>query len=281
MLYLILSIINMEYLLQRLKVGLHNKWWLFNYRLRELQIKLQFYWLVYRGSQKLDVSQKSAILFAPHQDDETLGCGGIIALKREQGVPVSVVFVTDGGGSHTDHPTITREEIVQIRRQEALSALNILGVESRDIHFLNKLDGTLYRITEAERQQTIEEMAQLLRAFQPQEVYVTHNKDRSREHEITYELVVAAIAAAGVKVDLWQYAIWLHWQSLLFRDLKLEELAGAYRLNIHTVQSKKKRAIETYRSQYLPIDAQSSAVLPRGFLWRFFLPHEVFFKTEL
>ena len=280
MLQLILLTMNIQYLLRRLKVGLHNKWWLFNYRLRDLQIKLQFYWLLYRGSQKLDFSQKSAMFFAPHQDDETLGCGGIIALKREQGIPVSVVFVTDGGGSHTDHPQITREEIVQIRRQEALTALNILGVESRDIHELNKRDGALYRMTETERQQTIEEMAQLLRVFQPKEVYVTHNKDRSTDHEVTYELVVAAIAAAGVKVDLWQYAIWLHWKSLLFRDLKLEELAGAHRLNIDTVQSKKKQAIETYRSQYLPIDPESSPLLPPGFLWRFFLAHEVFFKLE-
>lgn len=228
----------------------------------------------------LDFSQKSALVFAPHQDDETLGCGGIIALKREQNVPVKVVFVTDGGSSHPGHRNITRSEIVQIRKQEALTALNILGVESGDVHFLNKYDGRLHRMTEAERQQTIEEMAQLLRVFQPKEVYVTHNKDRSRDHEVTYELVVAAIAAAGVKVDLWQYAIWLLWNSLLFRDLKLEELAGAHRLTIQTVQSKKKQAIETYRSQYLPIDAESSALLPPGFLWRFFLPHEVFFKSE-
>lgn len=71
------------------------------------------------------------------------------------------------------------------------------------------------------------------------------------------------------------------WKSLLFRNLKFEELAGAHRQAIHKVQSKKKQAIETYRSQYLPIDAESSAVLPPGFLWRFFLPYEIFFKSEL
>lgn len=270
---------NGSYLIRRLKVGLHNKWWLFNYRLREIRIKLQFYWLLYAGSKPLDLSQKSALVFAPHQDDEALGCGGIIALKREQGVPVKVVFVTDGGGSHKGNSKISREEIVQIRKQEALTALNILGVESKDIHFLNKWDGALHKMMENEQQQTLEEMAQLLGEFQPQEVYVTHNKDRSKDHETTYQLVTAAIAKAGIKVDLWQYAIWLLWDSLLFRDLKLEELKGAYQLNIHKVQSKKEQAIKTYRSQYLPIDAQSTdTVLPAGFLWRFFLPHEVFFK---
>ncbi len=269
------------YLLHRLRLGLHNKWWLFNYRWREFQLKLQFYWLMYQSSKGIDFSQKSALIFAPHQDDEVLGCGGIIALKREQGVPVKVVFVTDGGASHADYSKITREEIVQIRRQEALTALNILGVNSTDIHFLDKQDGGLRWMTKTERQQTIEEIALLLRSFDPKEVYVTHNQDRSVDHEITYELVVNAIAVAEVKVELWQYAIWLLWKSLLFRNLKFKELAGAHRQAIHKVQFKKKQAIETYRSQYLPIDAESSAVLPPGFLWRFLLPHEVFFKSEL
>ncbi len=265
----------------RLKVGLHNKWWLFNYRLEELQIKLQFYWLLYLGSQTLSCNLKPAIVFAPHQDDETLGCGGVIALKRKQGVPVKVVFVTDGGGSHGDNPRITRQEIVQIRREEALKALQILGVEAEDVHFLNQWDGALHKMSQAERKQTIEGIAQLLSEFQPQEVYVTHNKDRSKDHEISYELVKAAIAVAGIKVDLWQYAIWLLWEALLFRNLKFAELTAAYRLKIQSVQSQKKEAINTYKSQYLPIDAESSAVLPPGFLWRFFLPYEVFFKSEL
>ena len=268
------------YLLHRLRFGLHNKWWLLKYRFRELLIKLQFYWLLYQGSKLLNINQKSVIVFSPHQDDEALGCGGMIALKREQGIPIKVVFVTDGGGSHRGHTKITRSEIVQIRRQEAIAALKILGVESTDVHFLDKCDGALYKMTETEQQQTIEEMAQLLSSFQPQEVYVTHKQDRSRDHEITYKLVKAAIFKAEVTVELWQYAIWLLWKSLLFRSLKFDELVGAHRIAIHQVQSKKKQAIEIYRSQYLPIDAESSAVLPPGFLWRFFLPHEIFFKSD-
>ncbi len=35
-------------------------------------------------------------MFSPHQDDEAFGCGGMIALKSEQGIPVVVVFLTDG-----------------------------------------------------------------------------------------------------------------------------------------------------------------------------------------
>src|SRR5882724_4119486 len=33
-----------------------------------------------------------AVVFAPHQDDETLGCGGLIARKRNEGLPVDVIL---------------------------------------------------------------------------------------------------------------------------------------------------------------------------------------------
>lgn len=108
----------LRYLLHRLRFGLHNKWWLLKYRFRELLIKLQFYWLLYQGSKLLNVNQKSIIVFSPHQDDEALGCGGMIALKREQGIPIKVVFVTDGGdrisqvGNIPPLATIIREKSV-------------------------------------------------------------------------------------------------------------------------------------------------------------------------
>src|SRR4030065_330273 len=44
--------------------------------------------------------KSSAVIFAPHQDDETLGCGGTIMLKRKAGTPVACVFMTDGSTSH-------------------------------------------------------------------------------------------------------------------------------------------------------------------------------------
>lgn len=40
---------------------------------------------------------RSALVFAPHPDDEVLGCGGLIAAWLDAGVPVRVVVVSDGG----------------------------------------------------------------------------------------------------------------------------------------------------------------------------------------
>ncbi|MBD2292670.1 PIG-L family deacetylase [Anabaena sphaerica FACHB-251] len=259
--------------------------WLYNRKLPEFQQDFmsmsQFRWLVHIGSRPMEITQKSAMIISPHQDDEVLGCGGVIGLKREQDIPVQVVFMTDGAASHSWHPDFKSGEIVTVRRDEALTALSILGVDSSQIHFLDNPDSKLRFLNATERQKIIEKLAQLLQSFQPQEVYVPHRKDRTKDHEATYELVQEAIILSGIEVELLQYPIWILWHSRLFRDLQLQELSNAYRLSIHPLIDKKKQAIAAYRSQYTPIDMHSSPILKSAFLKRFFLPYEIFFKSDL
>ena len=40
--------------------------------------------------------EHNVIIFSPHPDDETLGCGGTIAKKVKEGYQVKIVFMTDG-----------------------------------------------------------------------------------------------------------------------------------------------------------------------------------------
>jgi N-acetylglucosamine malate deacetylase 1 len=241
--------------------------------------RLQFCALLL-GSSSLAVSDRSALIVAPHPDDETLGCGGLIALKRAQGIPVQVVFITDGGASHSWHPQFQDGGIAPIRRQEALAALEILGVAAAQVHFFDQRDGQLKWVEAADRQSVVDRLSALLTDHAPGEIYVTHRADRSTDHEVTYGLVRSAVAAAGIPVDLWQYPIWILWKPRLFRDLSLTELAGAHRLGIGPVTRQKRQALAQYRSQYLPIGETADTVLPQGFLWRFGLPFELFFKVD-
>jgi LmbE family N-acetylglucosaminyl deacetylase len=82
----------------------------------------------------LPIENGVTIVFAPHQDDETLACGGLIAHKRYEGLPVHVVFITDGSASHPGHPQVGPVEMAARRRGEAREALAILGVETNAIH---------------------------------------------------------------------------------------------------------------------------------------------------
>lgn len=237
-------------------------------RLRNTTSYLLFLWIVARQSKPLALSHKSAIVFSPHQDDETLGCGGAIALKRQQGVSVKVVFMTDGRfGSLQPMPI---EEFIQLRKKEATTALEALGVAASDIIFLDRLDGTLANLASEPRQNLVEQLVQLLHQTAPGEVYVPHHKDFHADHEATYELVKTAIDRSGLQVDLLQYPIWILWQNPLSFQLTKQDLKRAYRLEINSVRDKKRQAIETYQSQILG--------LSRGFLQRFFSPYELYFK---
>jgi LmbE family N-acetylglucosaminyl deacetylase len=40
------------------------------------------------------------VVFSPHPDDETLGCGSTIIKKKRLGADVTIVFMTDGSKSH-------------------------------------------------------------------------------------------------------------------------------------------------------------------------------------
>lgn len=237
--------------------------------LQYLHSRLLFQWIIQNGSQSLKFSQKSAMVFSPHQDDETFGCGGTIAWKREHGIPVIVTFITNGQGSSNSEDG--QNQIVQIRKQEAVNALGILGVKPSEIYFLEKPDGKLPDLDNEERQQTIKQIAELLNRYQPEEVYVPHRKDCHRDHEATYQLVKDAIAQAEITVELLQYPIWLFWRAPLFILLKLQDIAAAYYVSISSVQDKKNRAISAYYSQV--------SSLPPGFIQRFLGSHEIFFKS--
>lgn len=240
-------------------------------QMQDIHSSLLVRWILFRGSEPLAFSHKSVIVFSPHQDDETFGCGGMIARKREQGIPVVVVFLTDGqGGSISDAES--KNKIVQIRKQEAIKALKILGVEVSNIHFLDKQDGRLRDLNNEEKRQIISEIAYFIQDYQPEEVYVPHKKDGHRDHEASYELVKAAIREARIEVELIQYPVWLFWRAPLFIMLKLQDIAAAYCVPIASVQEKKNQAIAAYTSQ---LDG-----LPRGFVKRFFGAYEIFFKAE-
>lgn len=232
------------------------------YKLQEIHAGMLYRWILPLKSHPITVSQKSAIVFSPHQDDETLGCGGTIAMKCQEQTPVAVVFLTNGqqGGEP------------EARRKEAENALKILGVPSDNIHFLDLPDGNLQYLPEKEKEGAIASIQHLLELYKPAEVYIPHRRDRHADHEASFALVQTAIIRTGIPVEIWQYPIWLLWKAALFIDLQLAEISAPQLLSIGAVLDKKQQAIAAYSSQCIS--------LPTGFLNRFFLPYEIFFKSQ-
>ena len=150
-----------------------------------------------------------ALVFSPHQDDETLGCGGLIALKRAGGAPVTVVFVTDGRTSHARF--LDQEELVRRRRVEAIAACSVLGVPENEVLFLGFRDGELSGQVAA----AAETIAELLRAHPGHVLLAPYAGDTTADHKATLAAVLAAVSRLepGQERTLLEYPVWFwhHW----------------------------------------------------------------------
>ncbi|GAB4536744.1 MAG: PIG-L family deacetylase [Pleurocapsa sp.] len=205
---------------------------------------------------------KSSIFFAPHQDDETLGCGGTIARKIAAGASVAIVFMTDGSGSHAH--LMSSKRLKEIRAKEAVEAAKVLGVDPARVLFLEFPDGQLSNFQE----QGVEKVAEILQQYQPQEVFVPYHRDVIADHITTNKIAIAALQKIGLAATVYEYPIWFWrhfpwtgWGSSLkeaLSVLKSSVYAGfglgmlkdfQCRVSIDTVLSRKQEALAQHKSQ--------------------------------
>jgi N-acetylglucosamine malate deacetylase 2 len=74
------------------------------------------------------------LAFFAHPDDETMLCGGTLALLAQQGARVHLLIATRGeGGEMGDPPVCVREELGKVREQELRCAAQALGAASLTI----------------------------------------------------------------------------------------------------------------------------------------------------
>ena len=71
---------------------------------------------------------KSMLVVAPHQDDETIGCGGALALQVRSGNAAAIVMVQDGADGH-EELGITRQALTEMRNEESRRAAAVLSLE--------------------------------------------------------------------------------------------------------------------------------------------------------
>jgi LmbE family N-acetylglucosaminyl deacetylase len=133
---------------------------------------------------------RSALVFAPHPDDETIGCGATIARKTEAGTRVDVVIVADGGSS--------------IRRAECVEACRRLGVRADRVAFLGFTDGGLSR----ELPRVVEQISSAWSTIEPDEVYAPCLIDAHDDHRALARAVEQVRADEHPADDVLSYPVW-------------------------------------------------------------------------
>lgn len=229
-------------------------------------------------ARRLEAVSGRLLVIAPHPDDETLGCGGLIMDHRRKNLPVGILYLTDGSASHRRHPLLAAPALAELRAREALAAAAALGVDTGELLFLNLPDGELSQLPSGMHADAVARIAASIDKQAPALVLAAYRHDGSSEHEAAFTLVTAALARCSTRPRLMEYPVW----SAYSPRLLLRTLVGPgciYKLALGGLRLEKMRAIDAYQSQFSPTPPWSAPVQPDGF--RNALSHDHEFFIEL
>jgi LmbE family N-acetylglucosaminyl deacetylase len=219
---------------------------------------------------------QSILIVAPHSDDETLGCGGAIALLRQLDIIIKVLVVSDGTKSHPNSQTYPSHVLKKLREQESLAALNILGVTASAVTFWGMPDGAVDLSIQSE--QAILLAKQYLKDLQPSIMFLPWRKDNHRDHRASWQLLNTASQNLVNSPRILEYPIW---GSIKQKDPMTESI-NCWRLDISSVLELKQKAISQYRSQIgdlIDDDPQGFCLTPE-MLQNFIQPWETYLEVS-
>lgn len=214
---------------------------------------------------------RAVAIVAPHPDDESLGCGGLIALLCQAGNRVRVIVVSDGSKSHPDSTQFPPAALRDLRAREALAATATLGLSGDCVCFMKLPDTAVPRRGSAGFSEAASTMERLLSGFDT--VVAPYRDDAHSDHQASFELAREALARRPDEGRLLEYAIWPGERGLP---------PAQWRLDIRDVLPRKRAAIACHRSQLgMVIDDDPSGFgLDAGFIARFLTPDELYFEAR-
>jgi LmbE family N-acetylglucosaminyl deacetylase len=187
------------------------------------------------------------LIVAPHPDDETLGCGGAIALLQHFGNSVQVLVISDGTASHPNSRKYPEAKLRSLREQETLSALDLLGVNSSAVTFLGLKDSAVPTLG-TEFEQAVASCRTYLSTFKPATIILPWRRDPHADHRASWRILQRAIDDLSISPRILEYPIW-SWEQAEIDDIPAPQAVKAWRLDTNSVVVKKLAAINQYRSQ--------------------------------
>jgi len=208
------------------------------------------------------------LILAPHPDDESLGCGGLIAASCEMGLAPIVAILTDGTKSHPGSSAFPPPRLRDVREAEALRAVKLLGLPAKNLLFLHYED-TKLPASGVGFAVAISRVLTLARDKKCTLLIAPWAYDPHCDHE------AAAAIAAATNLPVLSYPVW-GW----LRDGNDDVAApsGGFRLKIAPFMARKQAAIAAHASQYgdLIKDCPAGFRLPANLLEIFARPYETF-----
>ncbi|CAA9249645.1 MAG: LmbE-like protein [uncultured Craurococcus sp.] len=233
-------------------------------------------------------SEGGALVLAPHPDDESLGCGGLLAACAAAGRSARVLVISDGTGSHPRSKAWPPARLAALRREETGAAIERLGLDpGRDLGFLGFPDTAVPKegpgFDEAVRK--VLEFA----GAGPVSLFCTWEHDPHCDHAASFAVALAAARSLPHGTRLFAYPVW----GLAFAypipgfPLPPEPLVPApprgLRLDIRRQLEAKRQAVAAHLSQTSALidDDPGGFRLPPEALALAFRPQELFLEEAL
>jgi len=151
------------------------------------------------------------LVVVAHPDDESFGCGSLIAHAAGRGAEVTVVCATRGEAGTPAYELDPTESLAAVREAELRAAAAILGaarvdvLDYRDSDFDGPLpDGCLCAAAEEE---LVDVMAHYLVEVQPNVLLVLDGSDGHRDHIRSRDVAYAAARRIGSDAEVWEHCI--------------------------------------------------------------------------
>ncbi len=126
------------------------------------------------------------LFIGPHPDDIEIGAGATVAKLAALGKKVTFLVCLDGRyGLENATEGITSEELIEIRKKEAVASAKMLGVS--DVRFLGLSDGGFYRTgleggEQPDEGSLLAKMARVIGEVQPDIIFATDPDVKSECH---------------------------------------------------------------------------------------------------
>ncbi|SDY49153.1 PIG-L deacetylase family protein [Hymenobacter psychrophilus] len=188
------------------------------------------------------------VVIAPHPDDESLGCGGLLALLARAQVPVWCVLMSDGTMSHPNSARFPAPARQALRETELRLALAELGLNPANLLTLRLPDSQVPGPDAPAGAAAVARLVEFFQEKQPATVLCPWRRDPHPDHRASSQLVRAALAQMLPSPRLVEYLVWA-WERAAPADLPQPGEVSGWQLNISSVLAEKQRAIAAHASQ--------------------------------